>query len=189
MQDYQYNQNQNFHPVLARNAAVSIAGIWQKLGRQDSTLHYLHESERLDAVHKEKEPMWKEQRDEQFHINDYEVFLEYYKAKGNARMAYDYLDSLTCLRNETNLRYNTMTKKVAEDRLKIQQQLADFTARELEKERINMGSNASSASLDYWLSTSGYYIICYTSGVQKTVCWPKKKRLSGRQPRSAWKRN
>lgn len=139
MQDYQYNQYQNFHPVLARNAAVSIAGIWQKLGRQDSTLHYLRESERLDVVHKEKEPMWKEQRDEQFHINYYEVFLEYYKAKGNSRMAYDYLDSLTHLRNETNLRYNTMTKKVAEDRLKIEQQLTDFTARELEKERISIG--------------------------------------------------
>lgn len=51
-------------------------------------------------------------------------------------MAYHYLDSLTTLTNETNLRYNTMTAKVAEDRLKIQQYLADIAVQHADKSRI-----------------------------------------------------
>ncbi|WP_257667099.1 hypothetical protein [Parapedobacter tibetensis] len=137
VQDYQYNQHRDRHPVLARNAAVDIAATWQKLHQQDSVSHYLRESERLNAVVRKGELMWKQQRDEQFYISYYEVLHDHFKAQGNTTMAYRYLDSLTHLTNETNLRYNKMTARVAEDRLKIQQHLADIAVQQAEKKRIS----------------------------------------------------
>lgn len=137
MQDYQHNQYQNRYPVLARNAALNIAQAWQKLNRQDSAIYYIRQSQRLTAVAKEIEPMWKEQRDEQLNMVYYEILHGYYKSQANSRMAYLYLDSLTSLRNETNLRYNKMTKQLAEDRLTIEQQLANISAQELETKRIS----------------------------------------------------
>ncbi len=137
MQDYQHNKYRERHPVLARNAAVEIAATWQKLGRQDSTLHFLRESNRLNMVVRNGEPMWKQQRDEQFYITYYQVFHDFYKKQGNTAMAYQYLDSLTHLTNETNLRYNKMTIRVADDRLKIQQHLADIAVQQADKEKIS----------------------------------------------------
>src|SRR3546814_1608274 len=67
--------------------------------------------------------MWKRQRDEEYYLKYYRVFHGYYHNLGNIDVAYRYLDSLSSLSNETDLRYNKMTAKVAEDRLKIQQYL------------------------------------------------------------------
>ncbi len=69
MGDFRQNQRLNRHPLLARNAAVEIAATWQELGRQDSVLRYLKESERMNAVVRNGEPMWKRQRDENFYIS------------------------------------------------------------------------------------------------------------------------
>jgi hypothetical protein len=136
MQDYEYSQYLDRHPLMARNAALSIAQAWQKLNRQDNALHYLSESRRMNSLIRDKNRMWKEQSDEQYKLTHYEVLHDYYKNKGKSRMAYLYLDSLTCLRNETNLRYNKMTNKLAEDRLTIEQQLTNLAVQEVEKKKI-----------------------------------------------------
>src|SRR3546814_10071600 len=80
--------------------------------------------------------MWKRQRDEEYYLKYYRVFHGYYHNLGNIDVAYRYLDSLSSLSNETDLRYNKMTAKVAEDRLKIQQYLADMAIQEADKQRI-----------------------------------------------------
>ncbi len=138
MQDYQHSQHEDHHPVLARNAAVDIAATWQKLNQLDSAIHYLQESERLNAVVRNGEPMWKQQRDEQYYVDYYRVYHRYFKALDDTEKAYRYLDSLTTLTQETNQRYNTMTARVAEDRLKIQQYEVDIALREAEKSRIRV---------------------------------------------------
>lgn len=138
MRDYQHSQYRERHPVLARNAAVEIAATWQKLSRQDSILHYLRESGRLNAAVRNGEPMWKQQRDEEFYLTYYQVFHDYFKTGGNMPMAYRYLDSLTHLSNETNLRYNRMTAQVAEDSLRIQQYLADKVTQQTEKKKMSV---------------------------------------------------
>jgi hypothetical protein len=137
MQDYQFNQNKNHYPMLARNAALSIAKLWQNLEKPDSTLHYLRAGERLNSLHKLKDPMWREQRDEQYYLEYYELFHNYYKEKDNAQLAYLYLDSLTTLRAATDLRYNKMTEQVAKDRLKIEQHMEELADQEKEKQRIS----------------------------------------------------
>ncbi len=158
MRDYRHNRRH--HPVLARNAAVELASIWQKIGEKDSVLHYLRESERLHGLVTGGEPMWKQQRDEQYFLSYYQVFHEYFSAGGNTTMAYRYLDSLTRLSSETNLRYNNMTAKVAEDRLKLQQYLADMAVQQADKRSIRarmqlvigiVGSLALMMALLYYL--------------------------------------
>ncbi|MCE7044617.1 tetratricopeptide repeat protein [Dyadobacter sp. CY312] len=136
MQEYMHNQHKKPHPILARNAAIEIASIWGKFGRNDSVLHYLRISENLNTLVGNTEPMWKQQRDKQFFLNYYRVYHDYYKARNYMAMAYTYLDSLTRLSNETNVIYNKAETKLAEDRLKIQQQLADISEQQAEKERI-----------------------------------------------------
>ncbi|PPL00142.1 tetratricopeptide repeat protein [Parapedobacter indicus] len=136
MQDYLYNRNREYDPIVARNAAINVASTLQKLDRQDSVMYYLGESERLNRLVKSGNPMWGQQRDEEFYITYYGVLHDYYKTKGNTLVAYRYLDSLTKLTNETNLTYNKMTAQVAEDRLKIQQHVADLAIQQADKERI-----------------------------------------------------
>jgi hypothetical protein len=136
MQEYMHNQHKKPHPILARNAAIEIASIWGKFGRNDSVLHYLRISENLNTLAGNTEPMWKQQRDKQFYLNYYQVFHDYYKTLGSMAMAYNYLDSLTRLRNETNLLYNKKDTRLGEDRLKIQRQLADISAQQADKKRI-----------------------------------------------------
>ena len=137
MQDYLHNRHQSRHAVLARNAAVEIAAIWQKLGQPDSVLHYLQEGRLLHTLVTGGEPMWKQQRDEQYYLSYYEVFHAYHNSIGNTRMAYQYLDSLTRLGKETNLRYNKMTAQVAEDRLKIQQYATSMAVQEANQKRVS----------------------------------------------------
>ncbi|KAA0990916.1 tetratricopeptide repeat protein [Dyadobacter aurulentus] len=136
MQEYLNNQSKSRHRTMARNTAIGIASIWQKFGQQDSVLRYLKISEQLNASVGNGEPMWKHQRDKHFYLNYYRVFHDYHKTRGNMAMAYNYLDSLTRLSNETNLIYNKTETKLAEDRLKIQQQLADISEQKADKERI-----------------------------------------------------
>jgi DNA-binding CsgD family transcriptional regulator/tetratricopeptide (TPR) repeat protein len=136
IQDYQYNKHRNREPQLARNAALNLAKVWQKLGRQDSTLHYARVSERLNTVTRKKETIWELQKDEQLTMVYYDVLHEYYRHRGNSAMAYFYLDSLHDLRGKINQRYNKMTKQLAEDRLTIEQQYAHLAVQEIEKKRI-----------------------------------------------------
>jgi hypothetical protein len=136
MQEYLHNQHKKPHPILARNAAIAIASVWQKFGQSDSVLHYLKISEHLNTLVGNTEPMWRKQRDEQFYLNYYRVCHDYYKTERNIGMAYCYLDSLARLSNETNLLYNETETQLAENRLKIQQQLADISAQQVDKKRI-----------------------------------------------------
>lgn len=137
MKDFRYNQDKDRNPTLARNSAIQIAAAWQKLGKQDSTMHYLRESIRLNEMIKSSKYMWKQQRGEEFYSTYYQVFHDYFKAKGNTPMAYLYLDSLTHLRDESNLHYNMMTAQVAEDRLEIQQNVANLALKEVEKKTVS----------------------------------------------------
>ncbi|MCE7063400.1 tetratricopeptide repeat protein [Dyadobacter sp. CY343] len=136
MQDYINSRYKNRHPILARNTAIGIASIWQRFGQPDSVLHYLTISKELNTLVGNSEPMWQQQRDRKFYLNYYQVFHDYYKTLGSMAMAYNYLDSLTRLRNETNLLYNKKDTRLGEDRLKIQQQLADISAQQADKKRI-----------------------------------------------------
>lgn len=136
MEDFWKNQKHNHHPLLARNAAVEVAAIWQAFGRQDSVIRYLKESVRLNTLVRNGEPKWRQQRDEKFYVLYYQVHHDFYKAIGNISTAYQYLDSLTHLTKAMDRRYNNMITQVAEDQLKIQQQQSDIALQLVDKARL-----------------------------------------------------
>jgi hypothetical protein len=138
MQEYLNLQYNKPHSILARNSAIEIASVWQKLGQKDSVMHYLGVTEQLNKVmEKNSEPMWQQQRDEQYFLNYYQVMHDHYKTLGNVALAYTYLDSLSALRTKTNLVYNQTETKLAESRLKIQQQMAHISEQQADKKRIS----------------------------------------------------
>lgn len=137
LRDYRYNRKDEESPEMARNAALSLAGVWLELNRPDSAAYYLKESQKLHHRRPLRESFGQQQQDEDFRKSYYEVLAHYYKRSGSYMLAYQYLDSLNQTTRELDRRYNTMLATVAEDKLKMQQYVSDI---EIERQKRQTAS-------------------------------------------------
>lgn len=181
--DYRYNRTNDQHPDMARNAALSLAGTWMGLGRSDSAMYYLRESERLHQKNPLKDSFGRQQRDEDYLQSYYNILVQYHRQHGDYALAYKYLDSLNTTTLELDRRYNTMLAKVAQDKLKMQQYVSDI---ELEREKRRAASTRWTlgfALLLLCLVLLGmlYYLNRVTQAKQKAIMQLKEAEIVAQQ--------
>ncbi|MPR33637.1 tetratricopeptide repeat protein [Salmonirosea aquatica] len=105
---------QSFSPS---SEAISIAGLYLRLGRPDSCLHYLRRSLILTRLVPGSGNRFE---NEYFQKNYYDAARRYYWAIGDARQAYAYFDSLSVVEKRISKRQKTDQISMVQKKLLIQ---------------------------------------------------------------------
>ena len=118
--------------VLPNSAALRIGNVFFHLGQLDSCRYYLQRTTQF-RQQKRTRQFAANLQDEYGTMHYYELSRLYYRAVGNLPLAYEYLDSLTVLKERINKRYNSERLSLVNQRLMIQQHQSEVATIEVEK--------------------------------------------------------
>ncbi|CAN5484151.1 hypothetical protein BH09BAC4_BH09BAC4_00280 [soil metagenome] len=122
---------------LPDGAALRIGNVFFRLGQLDSCRYYLERTTQF-RQRKRTRQFASNLQDEYSTVNYYDLSRLYYYAVGNLPLAYEYLDSLTALKERINKRYNSERLSLVNQRLMIQQHQSEVGAIEVEKKAQRM---------------------------------------------------
>lgn len=117
---------------LPDEAALRIGNVFFRLGQLDSCRYYLERTTQF-RQQKRTRQFASNLQDEYGAVNYYDLSRLYYYAVGNLPLAYEYLDSLTVLKERINKRYNSEGLSLVNKRLLIQQHQSEVAAIDVEK--------------------------------------------------------
>ncbi len=118
---------------LPSDAALRIGNVFFHLGKLDSCRYYLERTSQF-RQQKQTRQFASNLQDEYGTVHYYDLSRLYYRAVGKLPLAYEYLDSLTVLKERINKRYNSERLSLVNQRLMIQQHQSEVATIEVEKE-------------------------------------------------------
>lgn len=114
------------------DVAMRISNVFCHLNQFDSCRHYLDLSERLHQQNR-MQALSTNLGDDYQRMQYYDVARQYHRAVDNLPLAYQYLDSVTTLRERINKRDNAKRVSLVAQKLQIQQHQAEVEAMKTEK--------------------------------------------------------